>query len=440
MMFFDVVSIHSSTMSSDNEAAAPAAVAETMTEETRKFALVSSVPLAAVPPTRDDVLNSQRRHSNLNDSRFIESQRAVCAAKTGLDGIPERSYYYSRDKVFPLSHRGVNDKHANFKNRAGYKLEQCLAAVDMWLHVLRDGDPAKKPRKKVVFVDVCGGPGAFSQTLYNNKPKYTKMEGFGMTLMDSHVNAPKGWYPDLPKRNGFTPTFGVDGTGNIYVPGNIEAMFSLVADREVRLVVADGGFEVPPSQQNMQEAVSAQIVYAQWYAALRMLCPGGGFVLKLFDTFTPFSRSMLLLTCHFFDAVYVVKPLHSRVVNSERYLSCTGFRGVPPAWMEYFVDVHAHGFTESEAPLTLMPLAAIAADGAFMAGMDAMVSSIAERQCRSLDLVTSSPFISGPPEPRMAPRPDVAADAPAEAAAAAQPDAAPPVEVAPQVEVAVATE
>jgi hypothetical protein len=70
---------------------------------------------------------------------------------------------------------------------------------------------------------------------------------------------------------------------------------------------------------------------------------------------------MLTLSCLFFRKVAIVKPAHSRVVNSERYLSCTGFRGksaLTPQWLDYLMQVHARAFDvdgNSNAPFTLLP-------------------------------------------------------------------------------------
>ena len=60
--------------------------------------------------------------------------------------------------------------------------------------------------------------------------------------------------------------------------------------------------------------------------ALITLQQGGTFILKVFDMFTPFSKSLLYTLVTFFDTVCVVKPESSRIVNSERYIKCVGFQ------------------------------------------------------------------------------------------------------------------
>ncbi|CAE7942763.1 unnamed protein product, partial [Symbiodinium necroappetens] len=52
----------------------------------------------------------------------------------------------------------------------------------------------------------------------------------------------------------------------------------------------------------------------------------GCFICKFFDTFTHVSCSLLYVAAALFQQVDVVKPRHSRVVNSERYLVAQGFK------------------------------------------------------------------------------------------------------------------
>ena len=48
------------------------------------------------------------------------------------------------------------------------------------------------------------------------------------------------------------------------------------------------------------------------------LFPGGHFVCKVFDMFTPFSVGLFYLLYRSFDKVCIFKPVTSRPANSER--------------------------------------------------------------------------------------------------------------------------
>ena len=428
-------------------------------EETLCFELRAAQPLAP-PPSVDAMVARRRPFAAMTEGRFTDVQGKLAEVKCGIDGISDRDWRVARDRVFPLDRSGSGAVGATqFANRAGHKLHQTMEATGVWPFLVGylgdaraarrkdnearappkpaqaapaaaatnedDGDsadgaapagkkhreepgphaqqPAKQPAHhsrphRVAFLDVCGGPGAFSQCLYTAKPKGVELDGFGLTLMDHHVGAPEGWYPDLHAKFGFRACFGVDGTGNVYDRANVEGFVSLVRDRPVRLVVADGGFEVTPSRMNLQEAIMAQITFAQFYVAARTLRPGGCFVLKLFDVFTTFNASMLWLCGHFWDRVVIVKPKHSRAVNSERYLACLGYKGCEAdapgdavalrrAWLAYLKEVHARGFTDDTAVSGLVDPARLDADAAFWDAMSGMVTTLAGRQQVAIGMV-----------------------------------------------------
>lgn len=354
---------------------------------------------------------------------LLDVRDRVSGQKSRLDSFDEVAYRRARDHVFPLAHSGVSDRRARFMNRAGHKLNQVMDGLGVWDSVsvrrppggaaaatdasaAEDGDTVRdalarvRRRRQLAFADICGGPGAFSQALFQTAPKKMKVRGFGLTLMDKHVGADHGWYPQLLAQKNFAVTFGIDGTGDIYKPATVECFASMAAAAGgVQLAVGDGGFEMPPAQQNVQEAFSARIVFAQWYVALRVMDIGGALVLKLFDTFTDFTRSVLFLSCFAFDDVHIVKPLHSRAVNGERYLACLGYRGLSDDWMAYLEDVHAHGWTETRQLQSLVKIDEMRADAAFEASVNASITAVAEVQVAALQLVLDSPLLhEAPPQ------------------------------------------
>nr|CCC93909.1 unnamed protein product [Trypanosoma congolense IL3000] len=209
-----------------------------------------------------------------------------------------------------------------------------------------------------------------------------QLRGFGLTLRDV-----KGldWYPDLPSRR-FFPCYGIDGTGDVFKLENIESLCSLTHKENVMLVVADGGFDIPTEIVNFQETISCRIVYSQWLCALKLLRRRGCFILKLFDTFSPFTRSILFLTTYLYESVQVVKPQHSRVVNSERYLVCIGFKGVPKPWMEHLERCHEEGFVGGENVPTLIPSWCMR-DKTFSVDVTNMAAEIASHQLTGLEAI-----------------------------------------------------
>ncbi|RNF08166.1 methyltransferase [Trypanosoma conorhini] len=312
---------------------------------------------------------------------FQEAERlALWETKTALDGLNEGAYLAARDALFPLAVSGSQGA-VSFGNRAGHKLREALEATGVWEHLQHE---TCGRNSRIAFADVCGGPGAFSQALFAMSRQYKlKLRGFGMTL-----RSVKGldWYSSLPSDR-FLATYGVDGTGDVFNLANIEALRSLTLTEKLKLVVADGGFNVPFDIANYQETISGRILFGQWLAALKLLRPGGCFLLKLFDTFSPLLRVMLYLATYLYDRVHVVKPRHSRVVNSERYLVCLGFRGAQAPWMAYFERCYQVGFTDNDSIPTIMPVSWVMEDETFVGDMAEMSSAIASNQVVSLKMV-----------------------------------------------------
>lgn len=118
----------------------------------------------------------------------------------------------ARDQLFPYSGK-EGEKH---ENRAGEKLEELSQAMG-----LLEGVPAGAS-----FLDLCGGPGAWSQFLLS-KPELA-MHGFGLTLRSGSGDADSwkaeekdDWYPNLLEHPNWTALWGADGTGDLLKVRNL---------------------------------------------------------------------------------------------------------------------------------------------------------------------------------------------------------------------------
>ena len=56
---------------------------------------------------------------------------------------------------------------------------------------------------------------------------------------------------------------------------------------------------------------------------------------KFFDMYARFTRELLWVLAVVFDAVHLVKPLTSRVANSERYVVARGYRLAPKTLLDH---------------------------------------------------------------------------------------------------------
>lgn len=94
----------------------------------------------------------------------------------------------------------------------------------------------------------------------------------------------------------------------------------------VDLYTADGGFDVR-GRENQQEELMLPLLRGEIETGLRVLKPGGAFVLKLFTFFTPQMLAYLLLLMRSFDQYLIYKPPTSTPLNSESYFIGLGYRG-----------------------------------------------------------------------------------------------------------------
>jgi cap1 methyltransferase len=364
-------------------------MSQTVEDRSLEFLLRRS-PDAALPPLK--ALRgqpfTQHHWRDAFDGEQATLREEVWAMKTQLDRIPAETYTATRNKLFPLA---VSGEQRHFSNRAGFKLLESMESTGVWMELAKAlPGKSKNHTRELVFADVCGGPGAFSQALFQagRRHGWKRMHGYGMTL--GGVTG-LDWYNHLLKSPRFTCTYGLDGTGDIFQLSNIECFASLTKTVPLLLVVADGGFHVDFTMANYQETISSRILYGQWLAALKLLRRGGCLVLKLFDTFSPLSRAILYLSCFLYSRVHVAKPRHSRVVNSERYLVCVDYQGYPnDDWRCYLDEYYSNGFTDSEHVPELMPADWCLQDAVFMSDLREMNTIIATNQKAALQMIVDA--------------------------------------------------
>lgn len=174
------------------------------------------------------------------------------------------------------------------------------------------------------------GPGGFVEAMMKFRNDYFQEsnindEYYGITLKsNNNRNIPDWKY----KNKKLTLLFGSDGTGNIYNIDNIDNLCNSLRDNTVDFITGDGGFDFS-SDFNSQEEMTFRLITCEIYSALRLQKVGGCFIIKVFDMFTTYSLQLLNILCECYDIVKLVKPLTSRPANSEKYLLCIGYKGVP---------------------------------------------------------------------------------------------------------------
>ena len=110
-----------------------------------------------------------------------------------------------------------------------------------------------------------------------------------------------------------------------------EKMLKITNNHLADITTADGGFAMSDEWyvNNIQENLSTQLVFGEIIAALMTQAKGGVFILKIFDTFTDLMVKMIYLLQLIYDKVEIVKPVNSRIANSEKYIVSSGFKYEP---------------------------------------------------------------------------------------------------------------
>merc|ERR1740117_418977 len=306
-----------------------------------------------IAPADEDALLSS---SHCEETKI----RGLMAAKDRLDALWEKPpppvarsliQRIARSQLFPHSGTGGQEH----ENRAGDKLAELSAVTE-----LLDDIPAG-----AAFLDLCGGPGAWSQHLLGQHE--LALRGFGFTLKagavgdadDWQADSKDDWYPDLHAHPDLTALWGSDGTGDLLKPGNLAHAAKQLANEQVLLCVADGGFsdrEIPKG------------------------------LLELY-----FYR--LLLAARMFESVEIVKPMSSRATGPERYLVASGFRDDHESAIIQAALERSHALGDGASPMVTPLLtppvtaATMARDQTFSASMTAMVTNMCERQTQALNAV-----------------------------------------------------
>lgn len=219
------------------------------------------------------------------------------------------------------------------ENRAGDKLAELCAAVG-----LLDGVP-----RGSCFLDLCGGPGAWSQHLLGQGE--LDLHGFGFTLRtdagdaeDWQAQDKDQWYPELCSDRRWKALWGADGSGDLLKPGNLEhCVQQLQKEGGCFLCVADGGFSDKAIPPNQLELYFYRLLLGELLMACSCLRAGGRFVCKMYTTLSPATTALLYLTSRVFERTSIVKPMSSRVTGPERYLVAVGFRGGRSGEVAYVV-------------------------------------------------------------------------------------------------------
>lgn len=201
------------------------------------------------------------------------------------------------------------------------------------LDVLQFFEQLPKQNPKFYTAHVAEGPGGFLEALFDRAEKRARRleSATAMTLKPTDQRVP-GWRRAanfLHRHRTVKLHYGVDGTGDIYQPGNQDSFVAQVhhaAPSGAHLFTADGGFDFSINYQ-VQEHRVFHLLVCSAHIGLRSLQRDGCMVLKFFDIFAEPTKLLIAILGRCFREWTLYKPAISRPCNSERYFLGRGFRG-----------------------------------------------------------------------------------------------------------------
>jgi cap2 methyltransferase len=233
---------------------------------------------------------------------------------------------YTQEEKFPYQ----NVSLLKPLSRSYFKLIEILHTVNF----------IKDLPKEVQFLrsaHIAEGPGGFMQAFIdvveNSRRRIKKMNA--ITLRSDKQCIP-GWKKAshfLKKYSNIIDiSYGKDGTGDIYKTINQDSFVEEVGGK-VNLFTADGGFDFS-IDYSQQEKQIFKLLASSFLIAFQILAINGLCVIKLFDTYSESTRSLISLCGSCFKEYSLYKPATSRPCNSERYFIGKKFRGFNPKIIE----------------------------------------------------------------------------------------------------------
>lgn len=180
-------------------------------------------------------------------------------------------------------------------------------------------------------VHVAEGPGGFIQAFIDISEQHKKkIKKINAITLRSDTHYVPGWkktnyfikrYSDI-----LNISYGIDNTGNINLISN-QNHFVNEIEQKAHLFTADGGFDFS-TDYTQQEKQIFQLLISSFIIALQTLSINGMCVIKLFDTYSDSTKTLIVLCASCFKEFTLYKPATSRPCNSERYFIGKGFKGV----------------------------------------------------------------------------------------------------------------
>jgi 23S rRNA U2552 (ribose-2'-O)-methylase RlmE/FtsJ len=247
-----------------------------------------------------------------------------------VDNIKIWDFCKKLSNEYELLHHCIKNKNTNL-GVANYD-PISRSFFKMW-EICRDLNIIDINNKNMVYGALAEGPGGFIEcfNFYRRRYCITPNDIVNCITLKPYNSDIPGWKKSnriFKECGNYKISYGKDDTGDLYNVENISYFAGLFSKKKADLVTGDGGFDFSDDYSN-QEILAFRLIFCEAVTGLSILKNGGSMVLKLFDLFHHTSLELIYILCCYFSDVYIVKPFTSRSANSEKYIVCKGFKGIP---------------------------------------------------------------------------------------------------------------
>lgn len=205
-------------------------------------------------------------------------------------------------------------------------------------------------KNNFVSAHIAEAPGSFVQAtiLYREKfTNYSKNDKYhGISLHADSKDIPmfidnfkKKYDNEDPLRLHLYKTENKqDKNGDITNPKIISQFVKQVGKAD--MVTADGGF--PWINENMQEQEYMRLFIGEVLTGLKILKKGGHFICKIYETYTYTMIKIIRLLSDIYDKILMIKPLTSRISNSEKYIVCINYYDNNKSIIEFIEKINIY--------------------------------------------------------------------------------------------------
>ena len=225
-------------------------------------------------------------------------QRTIFDTMKKIDQMDPNVWYFRRKMMNKFD---FNSRNSIAVNRAFYKLWEMIST----------GFP--EPKRTLHFAEA---PGSFVQVV---QTKWKDVPSIAVS------KAPNISDNRIPK---FSPTV-LKYSNCKFIYTDIVKSGNLVEISKYDkfdFITADGGLD-EDGKYLEKESLHYQLIISQVIGILITQSVSGNCILKVFDTFTETSISIMWLLCQHYQSYQLIKPSTSRPTNSEKYIICKGFKG-----------------------------------------------------------------------------------------------------------------